>query len=873
VKIKRLRSDRGGEYTSGEFDRYLKGQGTERRLTTHDTPQHNGVAESLNRRLLERVRAVLHHSGLPKHLWGEATLFATWLKNRTSTRVLGNATPFERLYKQKPNLAGVPEWGQRVWIHTDAGSKLDGRAVEGHWVGYDKDSTHAHRIYWPSKNSISVERNIRFAPTSVTIHTPPEVLGRPTTAGPAPPPPPLPPALPPTPASTQPQLRDVALPPSDAEDEGEEETKDDEDVEEQLDPALPGQYESPAAPTSKGKTASKLRKSGGNPSYTQPTRASTRKGKPSEYHRRLEAGEGTVDGLEHGSNAEGAPATGRPKKSRAAAAVTDDLADFGADCAFAAAAIGDTQGDPRTVSEARSRADWPLWQQAMDREMKTLEGAGTWETVPRPPGRNIVGSKWVYRVKRTADGAIDKYKARLVARGFTQVYGTDYFETYSPVAKMTSFRTILALAARHDWDVDSFDFDGAYLNGELGENEVIYMQNPPGYDSGEGSVKYLKKSLYGLKQAGRKWYDTLKRSLADLGFRVSDADPGVFHTRVGEHPIIIAVHVDDCAITSSSGELLQDYKRKIDAQHSITDLGPIHWLLGIKITRDRSVRTLSLAQGSYIDTIIKRFNLGDAKPIPFPMSPGISFSTKDAPADKTEAMRMAKTPYREAIGSLMYACVATRPDISFAVSTLSQFLENPGEAHWEAAKRVFRYLAGTKGHTLTYGGERHELTGYTDADGASQDHRRAISGHAFLIDGGVISWSSRKQELVTLSTAEAEYVAATHAAKEGIWLRRLIGELFGTFSEPTIMHCDNQAALTLATTDNFHARTKHIDIRYHFIRHTVNSGAIKLVYCPTDDMVADILTKALPAWKVKGHSAALGLRGSGEIRAGRAMAE
>ena len=245
----------------------------------------------------------------------------------------------------------------------------------------------------------------------------------------------------------------------------------------------------------------------------------------------------------------------------------DELAYLGADCAFiteltpiVAGAISDSREDPRTVNEAQSRSDWPLWQQAMDREMKTLKDAGTWETVPRPTGRNIVGSKWVFRIKRKADGDIDKYKARLVARGFTQIYGTDYFETYSPVAKLSSLRTILALAAHEDWDIDCFDFDGAYLNGELGKDEDIYMKNPPGYDEDDSTVKHLKKSLYGLKQAGRKWYDTLKRTLANLGFRVSDADPGVFHARDGDHPTIIAVHVDDCTITSSSAELVQDYK-------------------------------------------------------------------------------------------------------------------------------------------------------------------------------------------------------------------------------------------------------------------------------------------------------------------------
>ncbi len=278
MKIKRLCSDRGGEYTSADFDWYLKEQGTERRLTMHDTPQHNGVAESLNRRLLEHVHAVLHHSGLPKHLWGEATLFATWLKNRTSTRALGNVMPYEQLHGQKPNLAGVPEWGQRMWVHTDAGSKLDGRAVEGRWVGYDRNSTHAHRIYWPSKNSVLVKQNVRFASTMVTVYNAPLPTNKPgkTPSITAPPPPPsLPPALPPVPAPAPPQLQDIALPPSDAEDD------DDDDVEDQLDPAPLGQYQS--TPTASKDKPKNRRNSNGNPGYAQATRASTRKSKPLDY--------------------------------------------------------------------------------------------------------------------------------------------------------------------------------------------------------------------------------------------------------------------------------------------------------------------------------------------------------------------------------------------------------------------------------------------------------------------------------------------------------------------------------------------------------------------------------------------------------------
>ena len=401
---------------------------------------------------------------------------------------------------------------------------------------------------------------------------------------------------------------------------------------------------------------------------------------------------------------------------------------------------------------------------------------------------------------------------------------------------------------------------GAYLNGTLNDDEEIYMQEPPGYETqGEHSVKRLHKSLYGLKQAGRKWYEALSRALADLGFRASSADPGVFLAKVDKDILILAIHVDDCILTGTSPELIAEYKHKFNTCYTLTDLGPVHWFLGIKITRDRSARTISLSQTSYIDSILSRFSLSDTKPYGTPMIPGATYSQNDCPSDAAEAARMQKTPYHEAIGSLMYASVATRPDITHAVSALSRFLDNPGSIHWEAVKRVFRYLAGTKDFALTYGGERHDLVGYTDADGASEEHHHAISGYAFIIDGGAVSWYSHKQEIVTLSTAEAEYVATTHAAKEAIWLRRLIFKLFMLPTSPTTLYCDNQAAIKLANDDNYHARTKHIDIRYHFIRQVVADGVIMLIYCPTDDMAADFLTKPLPKWKVSTHACTLGL--------------
>jgi transposase InsO family protein len=872
VKIKALRSDRGGEFTGHKFTKFLQEEGTERRLTTHDTPQHNGVAESLNRRILERVRAILHHSGLPKNLWAEAVRHAVWLKNRSSTRALGNdTTPYERLYGNKPDLSSIPSWGQTGWVHSSKGSKLDARGVEARWVGFDTKSTHAHRMYWPEKRAVSVERDVKFDTPNYILYpenypslpqtgaplappAPPAVL---PLVPPAPPPPaqqaplPPPPQAPATPAQSVPQSTLTPLSSLSRASSGGSPA-----MPGGLQPEAPDQPRPPPRPPSRGK--------GKIP--TEPTRRSTRIPQLSVKERAIQRGEGTTGEEFDEPPSEAARRWMHPDHQHHydSGALAADLSftDFAylADCEeLLEAFITESQDDPRTLTQARSRSDWSEWQSAMDREIATLEKAGTWNTVTRPTNKNIVGSKWVFRIKRRADGSIKKYKARLVAQGFTQKYGVDYFDTFSPVAKLSSFRTILAIAARNDWDTDTFDFNGAYLNGELDENEEIYMKPPPGYtDEGE-RVKRLLKSLYGLKQAGRKWYDTLSRALTDLGFQVNDADPGVFSSHDDNDTTTLAIHVDDCLITGSSPKLITDYKYELNERYPLTDLGPVHWLLGIKITRDRQARTISLSQTSYIDAILSRFSLSDTKPVATPITPGTILSKADCPSDDTKQTQMKKTPYREAVGSLMYASVASRPDITFAISALSQFLENPGQVHWEAVKRIFRYLAGTKTHALTYGNERHELMGYTDADGSSQEHRHAISGFTFLIDGGAVSWASRKQELVTLSTAEAEYVAATHAAKECIWLRRLINSLFGPIRNPTTLLCDNQAALRLATDDNYHARTKHIDVRYHFIRQTISNGHVDIKFCPTQDMTADILTKALPRYKVAIHSLNLGV--------------
>jgi Reverse transcriptase (RNA-dependent DNA polymerase) len=322
---------------------------------------------------------------------------------------------------------------------------------------------------------------------------------------------------------------------------------------------------------------------------------------------------------------------------------------------------------------------------------------------------------------------------------------------------------------------------------------------------------------------------------------------------------VVAVHIDDCTIAVSSPERVVDLKAGLAKHVEVTDLGALHWMLGIEVRRDREAGTVHLSQHVYIDAILRCYHLDELKPLSTPMDTQVHLSSEQVPASAAEHAVMRNVPYCEAVGALNWAALSTHPDIPFAVATVARFATNPGPVHWEAVKRIYRYLAGTQELWLSYGETWRALEGYTDADGSMAEDRHAISGYAFLIDGGAVSWSSRCQEIVSLSTTESEYVAATHGMKEALWLRSLLTEVFGSLADPTVMFSDNQSTIALARDHQYHAHTKHINVCYHWIRWVIEQGSVRLVYCPTDDMVADALTKALPSTKVKHFAACLKL--------------
>lgn len=504
----------------------------------------------------------------------------------------------------------------------------------------------------------------------------------------------------------------------------------------------------------------------------------------------------------------------------------------------AADAAAGGKAEPQTFEEAVSGVDGELWRQAMDEEMSSLHENETWEMVDLPAYAKAIPVRWVYKIKRDAAGNVERYKARLVVKGYMQREGVDFTEVYAPVSKHTSLRALLSLVAAENLELHQLDVKTAFLNGEL--EEELYVVQPPGYElGGKGIACRLKKALYGLRQAPRAWYTRLSAELALHDFLPSVSDPGLYvrHDKGGSTYLL--VWVDDILVAGSP-ESVQGVKDVLHASFDVRDLGEANFFLGMEVERDRGSNCLKLTQKKYTAELLLRYGLQDANSKRVPLSPAVKLSREGS--DKLDT---ALFGYGELIGSLLYLSVCTRPDITFAVGALARYMSDPREMHWEAAKGVLRYLCGTAKHGLVFGG-KSALVGWCDADYAGDvDTRRSTTGYVFVLNGGAISWASKLQPTVAVSTAEAEYMAAAAAVKEALWLRKLLADLqmpVGTVQ----MHCDNQAALSLLKHPIASARSKHIDVLHHFARERVARGEVKFEYCQSSDMLADCLTKALP---------------------------
>ena len=510
--------------------------------------------------------------------------------------------------------------------------------------------------------------------------------------------------------------------------------------------------------------------------------------------------------------------------------------------------------EPMSMKEAMSSDQAKQWEEAADAEYKSLMENDTWELVKLPPGRKTVGCKWVFKVKQGPDGEVERFKSRLVAKGYSQRYGLDYDETFSPVVRFSSIRTLLAFAVQNGMFIHQMDVITAFLNGKLDED--IYMNQPEGYiiPGKENFVCYLKRSIYGLKQSPRCWNKELLDYLVELGFIQSVGDPCVFVCTVNDKLVIIAVYVDDLILATEDSTDMCDLKEALGNRFKMKDLGVLHYCLGIEITQDGEC--LRLNQKQYILRMLEKFGMLDAYSVTTPADGNVKLIKDDGVSAKVD-----KSLYQSLVGSLLYAAVATRPDIGQSVSAVSKYSSDPTMAHLTAAKRVLRYLKGTMDLGLTYKkSDGNVLKAYSDSDWAGdQDDRHSTSGYVSVLSGGAVNWLSKKQASVALSTAEAEYIALSAATQEVIWLRRLLEDFGVNMSLSTEVLEDNQGAIAISKNPVRHNRTKHIDIRYHFIREAVEDGTVRLTYCPTKDMVADILTKPLPKGQFQLLRAKLGL--------------
>ena len=378
----------------------------------------------------------------------------------------------------------------------------------------------------------------------------------------------------------------------------------------------------------------------------------------------------------------------------------------------------------------------------------------------------------------------------------------------------------------------------------------------------ERKVCRLQRSIYGLKQSSRQWYFRFHQAVTSYDFVMMEEDHCVYVKKSNTAFLILSLDVDDILLAGNDLNFLNATKKWLSSMFDMKDMGEADYILGVKIQRDRSKRLLSMSQEAYINKMLERFRLQHAKPVETPMAKGQILSLEQCPKSEDEKKRMEKTPYANAVGSLMYAMMCTRPDICYAVGMVSRYQSNPGDAHWTAVKRIFRYLKGTMNLALCYHGGTLKLKGYTDADGgADKDERKSTSGYAFLLGGGLISWCSKKQTCVALSMMEAEYVACTAAVQEAVWLKAFLQNLDVTphNDESVVIYSDNTAALAYVKNPKYHGKSKHIEKKYHFIRDVVAKGGIVLKYIPTGDMVADPFTKPLPIDVFAKHVRSMGL--------------
>lgn len=760
-KIKVFRTDNGTEYCSNDFDNFCRKNGIQHQLTNVYTPQQNGVAERMNRSLVEKAKCLLFDANLPKKFWAEAIGMATYIINRSIAASHGKI-PEEMFYGKRIDLSDLKIFGSDVMVLVpkQRRRKWDKNSEKMTFVGID-ENTKGYRCIDRSTYKLTISRDVIFHE-----NIPEKAMA----------------------------ITDEGI--SDSVRDSDEENDD----QSTLDTESPGKEPDEAEED--------------NTSF-ESTNETTDDQNTTDSNYEPDETLGTV------------PAQRMQTRSQTGSTIHPfQLTNF----AFFI--------DPNTVTEAMNGPNAEDWKTAMNNEMRSHDENKTWTIVDLPDGRKPIKGKWVFKAKTDENGNVTRYKARLVAKGCSQKYGIDYGETFAPVIRYTSIRFLIALAAKNHLKIHQMDAITAFLQGDL--DETIYMEQPELYSDGTKRVCKLNRAIYGLKQAGRQWNIKLDAALRKFGLVKSKLDPCLYYSGNLNH--LVAIYVDDFLIFYKSDKQLDKLKRFLCETFKMKDIGPAKHCIGVRIQQE--IDTIRLDQTNYIREILERFGMGECKPVGTPSDTNQKLSTQMV---NDENSIVGQVPYQEAVGCLLYLAGATRPDIAFAVNDVSRFNANHSEQHWSAVKRIFRYLKGTMDLGLTYKGSGDsKLHAFCDADWASDiDKRRSCTGLVTIMSGAAISWTSKRQPIVALSSTEAEYIAMSSAVNEIIWLKQLADEINKDIVGKVTLYCDNQSAIKLSESDAFRPRTKHIDIRYHHLREKVDEGVIDVKFTSTNLMAADSLTKAV----------------------------
>jgi hypothetical protein len=791
LKIKCLRTDNGSEFNMPDF---FSSKGVIHQLTCVETPQQNAVAERKHQHLLNVARALRFQANLPLHFWGECVLTAAYLINRIPTPILSNKTPFESLYSAIPQYTHLRVFGCLCYASTISRdrSKFDPRARACIFLGYPY-GVKGYRLYDTSLNTFFISRDVIFHEdifpySSSTFSSKSSCTNQnviPTfihsidnsvlTSHP----------------TSPPESTSTSFSPSSHDD---------------------STLSIPSAPPRSLRRSTRTR---AQPSYLQ------------EYHCQLAAAS--------------LPAQSSSKSMTEASTSGNS---FGLSSFLSYDKLSPTQKsfslsvsshyEPRFYHQA---VKIPHWCDAMKSEIDALELNKTWQLTSLPPDKKAIGCKWVYKVKLKADGSLERYKARLVAKGYTQSEGLDYYETFSPVAKLTTVRCLLAVAAAKNWHLHQLDVNNAFLHGEL--DEEVYMELPPGFGAKGGSqVCKLTKSLYGLKQASRQWFAKFSNTLIKLGFIQSKSDYSLFTRLDGSSFIALLVYVDDIVLAGNDAKAISVFTQLLNQQFKLKDLGDLKFFLGLEIARKSS--GISVCQRKYALDILDDSGLLACKPSKFPMDSNLRLS-------KHEGLLLDDpTSYRRLIGRLLYLTI-TRPDLVYSIQVLSQFMSQPRQPHLDAATKVLHYIKSAPSQGLFFpASSDFKLKAFCDADWAAcPDTRKSVTGFCLFLGDSLISWKSKKQQTISRSSAEAEYRAMAVACCEIMWIKSLLSDLQVSFSQSALLFCDSKAALHIAANPVFHERTKHIDIDCHLVREQIQQGAVRTFHVKSEHQLADIFTKPL----------------------------